>query len=227
VEEGKGQRAQDGAYPLEAVAKTGQLRIPVFPCRLGNFEKIDLGTDFEKTALNTSAFQGVELGIPHSTFLFGKALIFPTGVPLARLVSGEALCGRSECFDNPTVGDGVAATGIYQRVEFTSKRGKVRDLSSDRVAVLVGNDIHCDAGLIAPIRKTHQLSHLIDRETKIARTPNEGQAAQMRPFIGPIVPRRSCGCRQQANLLIVADRFDLRTGRTGQFSDRQFLRHSA
>ena len=30
------------------VAKTGQLRIPVFPCRLGHFRKIDLGTDFEK-----------------------------------------------------------------------------------------------------------------------------------------------------------------------------------
>jgi hypothetical protein len=72
VEEGKGQRAQDGAYPLAAVAKTGQLRIPVFSCRLGNFEKIDLGTDFEKTAPNTSAFRGVELGIPHLTFLFGK-----------------------------------------------------------------------------------------------------------------------------------------------------------
>lgn len=72
MEEGKGQRAQDGAYPLAAVAKTGQLRIPVFPCRLGNFEKIDLGTDFEKTAPNTSAFGGVELGIPHLTFLIGN-----------------------------------------------------------------------------------------------------------------------------------------------------------
>jgi hypothetical protein len=46
------------------VAKTGQLRIPIFPGRLGHFEKIDLGTDFEKTVPNTSAFQGVELEIP-------------------------------------------------------------------------------------------------------------------------------------------------------------------
>jgi len=46
------------------VAKTGQLRIPVFPCRLGHFGKIDLVTDFEKTAANISAFQGVELGFP-------------------------------------------------------------------------------------------------------------------------------------------------------------------
>lgn len=75
MEEGKGQRAQDGAYPLAALAKTGQLRIPVFPRRLGNFEKIDLGTDFEKTASNTNAFQGVELGIPHSTFLFENAVL--------------------------------------------------------------------------------------------------------------------------------------------------------
>ena len=52
------------------VAKTGQLRIPVFPCRLGHFGKIDLGTDFKKTASNASAFQGVELGFPHSTFPF-------------------------------------------------------------------------------------------------------------------------------------------------------------
>jgi len=49
------------------IAKTGQLRIPVFPCRLGNFGKIDLGTDFEKTASNISAFQGVELGF-HARF---------------------------------------------------------------------------------------------------------------------------------------------------------------
>ncbi|RYF48065.1 MAG: hypothetical protein EOO38_10915 [Cytophagaceae bacterium] len=46
------------------VAKTGLLRIPIFPGRLGHFEKIDLVTDFEKTAPNTSAFQGVELEIP-------------------------------------------------------------------------------------------------------------------------------------------------------------------
>ena len=46
------------------VAKTGQLRIPVFLCRLGHFRKIDLGTDFEKTASNIGAFQGVELGFP-------------------------------------------------------------------------------------------------------------------------------------------------------------------
>jgi len=32
------------------VAKTGQLRIPVFLCRLGHFGKIELGTDFGKTA---------------------------------------------------------------------------------------------------------------------------------------------------------------------------------
>jgi hypothetical protein len=38
------------------VAKTGQLGIPVFPCRLGHFGKIDLGTDFKKTASNASAF---------------------------------------------------------------------------------------------------------------------------------------------------------------------------
>ena len=30
------------------VAKTGQLRIPVFPCRLGYFGKIDLETDLER-----------------------------------------------------------------------------------------------------------------------------------------------------------------------------------
>jgi len=41
-----------------SVAKNGQLRITVFPGRLGHFEKIDLGTDFEKAAPNTSAFSG-------------------------------------------------------------------------------------------------------------------------------------------------------------------------
>jgi hypothetical protein len=54
------------------VAKTGQLRIPVIPCRLGHFGKIDLGTDFEKTAPNTSAFQGVELGFPTRPSFSGR-----------------------------------------------------------------------------------------------------------------------------------------------------------
>jgi len=144
-----------------------------------------------------------------------------------KLVSNGALCGGSKCLDDPAVGDGVSATGIYQCVEFTSERGEVCDFAPDRVAVLVGNDIDSDAGLIAPIGKPHQLAYLIDREAKIARTTNEGQAAQMRALIGPIVTRRSRRCRQQANLLIVADRLDLRAGRTGQFSDRKFLRHNA
>jgi len=56
------------------VAKTGQLKIPIFPCRLGHFEKIDLGTDFEKTARNTSAFQGVELDISTRPSFLGMSV---------------------------------------------------------------------------------------------------------------------------------------------------------
>ena len=55
-----------------SVAKTGQLRIPVFPCRLGHFEKIDLGTDFEKAVPNTSAVQSIELGILTLPSLSGR-----------------------------------------------------------------------------------------------------------------------------------------------------------
>ena len=91
--------------------------------------------------------------------------------------SSDALCGRGKCFDDPAVGDGVAATGIYQRVEFTSKRGEVCNFASDRVAVLVGNDIDSDARPIAVIGKPHQLAYLVDREAKIARTTDEGKAA--------------------------------------------------
>ena len=40
-------------------AKTGRLQIPVFPCRLGHFGKIDLGTNLEKTACNTSDFKAL------------------------------------------------------------------------------------------------------------------------------------------------------------------------
>ena len=47
-----------------SVTKTGYLRIPVFACRLGHFEKIDLGTDFEKTAPNTLLFRALSLGFP-------------------------------------------------------------------------------------------------------------------------------------------------------------------
>ena len=91
--------------------------------------------------------------------------------------SSDALCGRGKCFDDPAVGDGVAAIGIYQRVEFTSKRGEVCNFASDRVAVLVGNDIDSDARPIAVIGKPHQLAYLVDREAKIARTTDEGKAA--------------------------------------------------
>lgn len=142
-------------------------------------------------------------------------------------LSPMGLLRRRKGFDDPTVGDGVPATGIYQRIEFTSQCGEIGNLTPDRVAVLIGNDINSDAGLISSIGKPHQLAYLVDREAKIAGTTNEGQAAQVRTLIGPIVPRRSRRCRQQANLLIVADRFDLRASRTSQFSDCQFLRHSA
>ena len=56
-----------------SVAKTGQLRIPIFLCRLGHFEKIDVGTDFEKTVSNTGAFKCVEHGIPTRGSLLGRA----------------------------------------------------------------------------------------------------------------------------------------------------------
>nr|GFD09770.1 hypothetical protein [Tanacetum cinerariifolium] len=61
---------------------------------------------------------------------------------LSNAVSAPAsLNAWSQGFDDPAVGDGVAATGIDQRIQLAGQRRQVGNLAGDRIAVLVGDDV--------------------------------------------------------------------------------------
>ena len=77
------------------------------------------------------------------------------------------------------------------------------------------------AGLIASVRQGKQVAHLVNEETQITGSADEGQTVQLRLAIGSVVALGAGGRGQQADPLLVADRLDLGVGPPPQFADAQ------
>lgn len=134
---------------------------------------------------------------------------------------------RRQGFDDATIGDNSAAALIDHPVEFFLERSQVRNLALDFGAMLFRDGVDRCAGLVAVVGQGKQGTNLAERETEVTCPADEAQPVEMHPVVGSVVSSGSRGERQQAGLLIKADRFDLRARFAGQLTDRQdFLIHA-
>jgi hypothetical protein len=99
---------------------------------------------------------------------------FATSLELSRLALGRPWPKR---LDDPAIGYGTPVTGLDHRLQLSTQRGQVGDLAIDIEKMRFGDSI--DAGAVAALvpGQLEQLTHLIEREAEIARTPDEGKAA--------------------------------------------------
>src|SRR3546814_3509170 len=80
-----------------------------------------------------------------------------------------------------------------------------------------------DIGTVATpiVGQSEQRPHLIERETQIARAPDERQPPQFGTAIIAVISGRAPRLRQQADPFVIADGFDLGVGRLAEIADRQ------
>ena len=128
--------------------------------------------------------------------------------------------GWPQSFNDPAFSDSAAIAGIYHRLQFPSQSLKISDLAIHLHQMLVGDTI--DPGTVATlvVGKAQERAHLIQREAQITGPPDKRQAGKLSLPIVAIVARRAGGLRQQANLLLIADRLDLRVCALAHFPDR-------
>jgi hypothetical protein len=113
------------------------------------------------------------------------------------------------------------STLVYELSQLPAQGDKVRDFPLDLGQVQLRDPIHFGTRLAAVIRQPQQRANLIEGKAQIARTPDKAQPLEMRPGIGAIISAGSCRLGQQADPLIVTDRFRLRTGRLGKVPDAE------
>ena len=71
------------------------------------------------------------------------------------------------------------------------------------------------------VGQLEKLPDLIERETKLARTPDEAEAVEVARLICTVVAIGTRGCGQETVLLVEPDRLDLGPRSSSQLADHQ------
>src|SRR6056297_1809789 len=139
----------------------------------------------------------------------------------AGVVVYEARGVIAEDLEHAAVGDGVTAAFPEHALQFLAQSLQPRDSRLDLLQLAVRNAIDVGAGPARVVGQLQQLADRFQRETELARVPDEGEPVQIvvsvaaLPAFGP--PRLG----QQTDLLVIAYRLDFRAGALGERADRE------
>src|SRR5579863_8019522 len=112
--------------------------------------------------------------------------------------------------DHPAVPDPSAAAPLDHARELGFKSLQSRNPITHGVEVLSGNGIHLRARAIRVVRQREEGPDALQREAERTAMSDEGQPVSMSPGVGSMVAAGPGRRRQQASLLVIADRLDLR-----------------
>ncbi len=134
---------------------------------------------------------------------------------------GSAWRNRSKRLYNATIGNDAAIAGIDHGLKLFAKGAQVGQLAIHLQQVLFGDPVDTGTIAAAVARDAQQCTNLIERKPKVAGTTDKGQSAKLRLAIVPVVARRPRRLGQQADLLVIADRLDLRGRSLAHIADRE------
>lgn len=132
---------------------------------------------------------------------------------------------RRQRLYKPTFGDRAIAALADEIPELAAKRGEIADLPLDRGEMFAGKSIDSATLRLLLISEAQQVTDGLDGEAEIAAAPNKAQAPKVIGPVGAVVTGRPIRRRQQADVLIVPDRFGLRVRRLAKRADRQVIFH--
>jgi hypothetical protein len=88
-------------------------------------------------------------------------------------------------------------------------RPKIRDLSTDVVEMLLGDPLHLGAGIPAAVDQGKERPDLVQGEAQLSSPADEAQTTALSVSVHPMSPCAAGGGGEQADALVVADRFDI------------------
>jgi hypothetical protein len=105
--------------------------------------------------------------------------------------------------------------------QLISQGNEVRDFATNLFQVQVGDAIYLGTGLSSVVGQVQQSAHLIEGKAKVPCTPNKAQPFEVRAGIGAIVSGGARRLRQEADALVVTNRFRLRGCRLRKLTDTE------
>jgi hypothetical protein len=136
--------------------------------------------------------------------------------------------GLPKIFKDHTIRSRPADTGciaaLHEARDAPFQRPKLAQLGTDHIQMALRKIASFRAGTIPVLHERNKRSHLFDREAEVAAPAYEGETLDVFVAIAPLTTIATTRPRQDADLLVVADRRRIRAGPLCQRSDLQ-VRH--
>jgi hypothetical protein len=141
------------------------------------------------------------------------------------MLSGSEQRVIAESLDDAAIGNPAARALIDHSVEFQLEGLQPLDPLFDLGQLCPCDGVGSLAGLIGMVHETQEVTDRSQRKPESPCVSDKCQAIDDGLIVEPLVPFRPRGARQQADLLIVADRLHLAAGGLGDAADREMIRH--
>jgi hypothetical protein len=117
----------------------------------------------------------------------------------------------------------VSVAGFDILFQAAFERAQLFQLAADIIEVGLGKIARRGAIAARGAHELHELSDLLDRESKIATAADECEAAKVGIVIHPVPAEAPAGPRQQTDVLVVADRRHAAARLRCQGADRHLI----
>ena len=125
-----------------------------------------------------------------------------------------------EGFQDAAIGNGSAPALSDQARQLAAQGCQVGNLAIHSIKVLPRKCVHLATWTVTVISETEKGADLVETKAKIACTPNEAQSRYLRFAVATVVRGRARCLREEADLFVISDRFNRRSGRLSQLADR-------
>ena len=99
------------------------------------------------------------------------------------------LCNGSQSFDDTPLANCAMATLSNHEFQFPAQHREVGKLLLHLRQMFPSDNVHGFAGLFFFVGEIEQRSNLLNRKTKVARSPREGKAADMSGCVVAVITR--------------------------------------
>lgn len=117
-----------------------------------------------------------------------------------------------EGVDHGALGHGAPGAGGGHLFQDTPDRPEICDLPPDLVQMMDGDALDLGAGVSAAVDQLQECPDLVQRKAELASPANEAQTSPLAVPVQPVAALATGGGGEQADALVVADRFDVAPG---------------
>ena len=139
----------------------------------------------------------------------------------------KAVAVVGQGLQDAAVAGGAAAAGVRHADQFGPQRLQPPQLIFHCGKLAARQRMHLLAGALGMVGQRKQRPHRVEGEAELAGMADEVEALQVRAAVNPVPSLGAGRHRQQADLLVPADRLHLAPGAAAEFADAKGVRGHA